>query len=162
MKIKKLKAFTLMELAVGMLLTTVTAAAGFSMYLYFIKSIKKHKEDEEQVKNLHAYYFQLESDLENAQNIVPSENGIILYDNEKKIMYHLEDTLLIREIPDISKDTFHLHTSSFEISEVNLEKENTTGFSITQKLNQQEIIWQWKKEYSPVESINQYILSDGH
>jgi competence protein ComGF len=162
MKINKIKAFTLMELAVGMLLTTITAAAGFSMYLYFIKTIKKHKDDEEKVKNLHAYYFQLENDLENAQKIFPSENGIILYNDENKIIYHLEDTLLIREISDVSKDTFHLHTSSFKIPDENLINDNVTEFSIEQKLNKQEMIWQWKKEYSPVESINQYILSDGH
>ncbi len=162
MKIKKIKAFTLMELAVGMLLTTVTAAAGFSMYLYFIKTIKKHKEDEEQVKNLHAYYFQMENDLDNAKKIFPSENGITLYKDEEKIIFHLEDTLLIREIADVSKDTFHLHTSSFEIPEENFLNKNITSFSITQVLNKQELIWQWKKEYSPVESINQYILSDGH
>ena len=151
-----------MELAVGMLLSTVTVAAGFSMYLYFIKTIKKHKEDEEQVKNLHAYYFQMENDLENAEKIIPSENGLILFNDEKKIIYHLEDTLLIREIPDVSKDTFYLHTSSVEIPDEGMVNENITGFSITQKLNKQEMIWQWKKEYSPVESINQYILSDGH
>lgn len=159
---KKLNAFTLMELAVGMLLTTVTAAAGFSMYLYFIKSIQKHTEEEALVKSMQAYYFHFENDWENAQEILPTENGIILLNNEEKIHYQLEDTLLIRVIPDTSRDTFYLHTSEMEIPEEKVIHDRVTEISLIQKINQQEIIWHWKKEYSPVESINQYILNDGH
>jgi type II secretory pathway component PulJ len=158
---KKIKAFTLMELAVGMLLTTVTVAAGFSLYLFFIKTIKKHTEDEKLVKDLHAYYFQMESDLENAKEIFPSENGIALitYD-DKKIIYRMQDTILLREIPESIPDTFKIKISSFEIPDDKMINGKLTEFSVTHSLNKKDFIWQWKKEYSPVESINHYIQTE--
>ena len=151
-----------MELAVGMLLTTVTAAAGFSMYLYFIKTIKKHNEDEKLVKSLQAYYFYLDNDWKNAEKIMTYENGIILLNNNDIIRYHLKDTLLIREIEDKSIDTFYLHTSELEIPEEKISNGNVAEISVNQYMNRKEIKWKWKKEYSPVESINQYILNDVH
>lgn len=163
----KLKAFTLMELAIGMLLTSITVAAGFSLYLAFIKTIKKHTEQKQQVKEMQALYFTMENDLEKAYKILKTENGIAFYtaDESQAILYHLEDTLLIREIPSISSDTFKLNTEEIIFDPLNEDGNDPLirHFAISLNWNKSELIYHWKKSYSPVESINQYILEEhGH
>jgi hypothetical protein len=162
--IKKLKAFTLMELAIGMLLASITVAAGFALYLNFIKTVKKHTDDGNKVKELQALYFTLENDIKNAAMISKAENGFVLQDKktEKIIYYHLEDTLLLREIPDVASDTFKLHTEEIVFDAVNTEMNDPLirHFSIRLNWNKNEVIYHWKKNYSPVESINQYITQE--
>lgn len=160
---KKLKAFTLMELVTGMILTTVTVASGFTLYLYFTKSIQKHQNEEKMVKQLYAFHFLMQKDVENCDRILHNENEIVLTNsNNEKITYKLEDTLLLREVSGGVTDTFWIHTSEIIFPEEDFDIAAMKKFSVIQKWGKQEAIWQWKKEYSPVEEINRYVLSNGH
>lgn len=147
-----------MELATGMLLTTVTVAAGFSLYLYFMKSILKHSEEDKKVKNLQSCFFAMQYDLNNSEKIIQTESGFSMYMRSGEIInYKLEDTLLIRISKNEISDTFNLHTADLLFNSENQDQNTVHDFSYTTSFSKKEMIWKWRKEYSPVESINQYI-----
>ncbi len=111
---KRLPAFTLLELLVGMILSGIVLTATFSAYRIITKQYESYRIRSVSDSEISFFVSQLQSDFSNAENItLVSENEIQLQTGGRMLNYRFSEKNVLRN--DFSAiDTFHVSVSGIE------------------------------------------------
>lgn len=121
---KKIKAFTLLELLIGMIISTLVV--GFSMMSYFIiyEQYLNYKSVKQTISDVMLMNTVIASDFTNAQTITAIDNNELNFNNENNttIQYHFASEFITRQEDQII-DTFKIALNN-KLPVFLLEKEN--------------------------------------
>lgn len=122
-KSKNLKAFTLMEVMITMLLSCFLVMASLKIFLMFEHLILLKNQKMENSKISIQFSQTIKNDADNALSIEEYNDQILfLMPNNKYINYDIEQHYAFRALADVA-DTFKV-----EISDLKISKESITGF----------------------------------
>lgn len=113
----KLKAFTLMELLVGMVISSIVIAFGYSAYALIYKQYVSYKSVKTTVVETMQLHTTMSNDFNNAECITFGENKLKLSGSNKLLMYNFIDSLVIRGDQEMS-DTFKLAANDIQTTSV--------------------------------------------
>lgn len=124
--IKKISAFTLLELSVVMVITGLVFAIAFSAYIIINKQYAEFSNSNEKIVDVSTVYAVLINDFAEAREIRKSGKKVVLTraDNSQ-IFYLFESNALIREINNL-EDRFE-NISNEKFSFLGLEQNETNG-----------------------------------
>lgn len=112
-----LKAFTLMELLVGMVISSIVIAFGYSTYAIIYKQYLSYKSVKTTVVETMQLHTTMSNDFNNAECITFGENKLKLSGPDKLLMYNFIDSLVIRSEKEMS-DTFQLAANDIQTTSV--------------------------------------------
>jgi len=152
---QKVKAFTILEITITMLITGVLIAITYTSYIIIIKSYQSFTAKNDEMAVLVTVDHLLKRDFEQAETIYKTQEGISLKKDNQLISYQFKPDYIVRNAA--KPDTFKVQTqdviTSFEnipISEVQeTEEQNRVdefGFTLMYKTEQ--IPYLYHKEYS--------------
>ncbi len=114
---RRLRAFTLMELLIGMIISSIVIAFGYSAYNLIYRQYLSYKSVKTKVVETMQLHNTMSNDFNNAEYITFDENKLKLSGNNTLLMYNFIDSLVIRSVNETS-DTFKLTTSTLQIKPV--------------------------------------------
>jgi prepilin-type N-terminal cleavage/methylation domain-containing protein len=105
---KKIPAFTLMELLIGMIISSIVIGFGYATYSLIYKQYLGYKDVKEKIVELTQLDHVLRTDLITAEIISFNDNKLFLSGKDFKIVqYHFQDSLIVRTANEV-KDTFQV------------------------------------------------------
>ena len=105
---RKLKAFTLTELLVGMIISAIVIAFGYEAYAMIYKQYLSFKGVKKELVNTVQLNSTMNTDFINATVVHFHDNKLMLdYEARKSIQYEFEDSLVLRTDGEVT-DTFKL------------------------------------------------------
>lgn len=105
-KTGKLKAFTIMELVVAMLISSIVvsiAYAGFRLVSAQLRSMEHHSGEGNRFLRLNQA---LQTDLDKSARVIRQEDGFVCERGDGRVRYQLTDTAIIRWLEDGRVDSF--------------------------------------------------------
>lgn len=114
---KLLKAFTLMELLVGMIISSLVIVFSYGAYELIYKQFLMYKSVKSKVVETTQFTTVLTTDFSNAQTVRFANNTIDLQLDNNTICYKLLDSVVVREFQEVS-DTFQLKPIDIIANEV--------------------------------------------
>jgi len=112
---KKLKAFTLMELLIGMIISSIVIAFSYGAYTMIYKQYLNFKQTKMKLMDVSQFNSVMQNDFIRANAIHFKENNLLLT-NEKNVItlqYKFLDTYISRTDQEVI-DTFHLNTENIK------------------------------------------------
>jgi hypothetical protein len=144
---KKIAAFTLMELIIGMIVSSIVVGTCYSGYLITSKQYNKYEVLKEEVNNIWQLHTCLTTDIKRAESLTYTENHLTLKNDSLLLVYVFNDSCITRSVNETT-DTFHF--SPLEINPVFVDETNsnlTKQFSFKISLfNEQQSLY-YTKEY---------------
>ena len=109
---KKLKAFTLLELLFVMILTTLIIGIGYFAFIFSVKQLYSYKENSKKIADAFQLTMLLNKDFAEAKSVLKINDtlaftGIL----DSRLQYFFNDEYIIRNINTIS-DTFYYTTQN--------------------------------------------------
>jgi prepilin-type N-terminal cleavage/methylation domain-containing protein len=109
---KKLSAFTLIELLIGMIISSIVIGFGYAAYSLIYKQYLSYKQVKEKVVEITLFKQVLSTDMQQAAIISFSENTLsLLNKNKNPLEYHFYDDFIVRKEKELS-DTFKISASN--------------------------------------------------
>jgi prepilin-type N-terminal cleavage/methylation domain-containing protein len=108
----KIKAFTLMEVTVAMLLSAICISICYSAYHLIESYYHSFNEQNAQNDNFLMLKQTLQHDFSKSRLCMKAEDGIALEMDSTTIYYHFEPDFMTRKINEIHTDTFKLSITS--------------------------------------------------
>lgn len=123
---KKLQAFTITELMVVMLISTITITAAFSAYSIIDKQFRAYGKDNEKALNLSTIKGLLSDDFLLAKEVQGNKNGIRFQMDNDSIIYAIHGNYIVRKnsILNTRNDTFAIKIEDSVFRLNNTEVEN--------------------------------------
>lgn len=148
-----IKAYTLMEMTVAMLLAAISITICYSAYGivsgYFLGFQQKNKQAQDLLMFTHA----MESDLQRCKLVLRLDDGVELKCDSVNVNYLFASKYILRVLGELKTDTIRLeHTpvlTFFEGSEVN-DSDTIDRIDLSIVLAQKPIPLQFRKSYSSV------------
>jgi hypothetical protein len=158
MKVTKLKAFTLMEVTISMLLAVIVIGITYTSYDIIIRSYKNYNIKNQQLESLINLNKLLKKDFEDAQVILKTDNGIKMAFNNNQINYQFTNEYIIRSsgVTDTFKFATGQWAASFEklpifnLDESNIENNRIDNLKLSVLYNNEIINYHYYKQYSSV------------
>lgn len=112
----KVKAFSIVEVTVSMVVTAIVIGLVFIMFSMLSEQMLHFKEQSQEVSDLNRLCYAFNKDIfQNAQMSINEEEQIVFNaQTAHKIAYHVNENLFIRSKDDFI-DTFHLSVTRFKI-----------------------------------------------
>lgn len=156
---KKLKAFTVLELIVSMAISTMLIGTCFLAYQIIINQFTNYKITSQRTQDIVLCNYLLTRDINMAGSISQPEQGVFRLENGKTIITYTFELGYILRAKENSIDTFHLKTVDLETKEVTLLNSGGMQNLVTDMqfslADEQEIFnLHFRKEYSPHILIN--------
>jgi Tfp pilus assembly protein PilE len=165
---QKVKAFTILEVTITMLITALLIGITYTSYSIIVKSYHSFTAKNEEMAVLVTLDHLLKRDFGQAESIFKDQDGIVLTSNDKTIKYEFKPDYMVRTAARI--DTFKVQTeglnTTFESIPVNetqeTEEENRideVAFILVYK--NEKIPYHYHKSYSSVNLIqrNPYAIN---
>ncbi|WP_396591872.1 type II secretion system protein J [Allomuricauda sp. R78024] len=107
-----IKAFTIMEVLINMLISSIIIGMVYFTYVSYIKQLSFFRKDVEEKNHLNRFVFQLKSDFYSAEKVLskPKSFQIVLY-NTENINYKMLGEQLVREQKK-NQDSLHIQSVS--------------------------------------------------
>lgn len=119
---KNISGFTLMELIVVMIISSIVISFTYMTFSIFEQSILSKRELENQITSTYLFLNIFKSDLDGSSNII-EDNGELHLLNEKKIItYSFNQGKVIRK-SEATSDTFQIKSINHELTWINKEKQ---------------------------------------
>ena len=160
MKKHNVKAFTLLEVAITMLITALLIGIAYTSYGIIVKSYRSFVTKNDDMQELVSLDHALARDVDKAEIITKDNDGIILKNAQTSIKYSFSPNLIIRE--SLRADTFNVQVqdlqTSFEHSRI-MEVEETEEqnrideLSFTLLFQNEKIPYHYGKRYSAANLI---------
>lgn len=103
----KIKAFSILELIVVMLISMIVMGIAYQGYLLFHKQFLSFKKNADKIADLSLMDRLLHSDISDSRIVLKNSKGIDCIYPDKTIIYEWEDTYALRKDAGLI-DTFHL------------------------------------------------------
>lgn len=105
---QKLKAFTLMELLIGMIISSIVISFCYMSYTLIYKQYQNYKIIKKELVEALQFNSVLGHDIVNADRVLFSENKLTLINNhEKGLEYNFSEAFILRKAGEVT-DTFKL------------------------------------------------------
>ena len=152
MKAKKIRAFTLVELLVVMVISGIVIAITYQIYFIANKQFMQYKKGNEKVTQEVILRGLLNNDFFQSESVIrKSENNIEMQLADEKINYEWRDEFIIR-VTNASRDTFFLPVSLVELKFRNSSQDISAGLidalKIISENGDEEKYFCFFKEYS--------------
>ncbi len=149
---KKLKAFTLLELVFTMVLMSIVAGMGYEALHYTRVQFHNFKSKGEQVLSANVLYSQLSHDIDRATEVSPNNSSILLSGIwDQPVQYVFDEEYVIRSIED-KEDTFFVGTEDvqfrFDGTQQFLSNQLIDDIRFTGYLNDQPLAFHFHKDYA--------------
>lgn len=154
---KKLHAFTLLELLIGMIISSIVIGFGYSGYNLIYKRYLNYSETKKGITNIIQLNSVLNNDFINASSAQFESDKLILnYKNGLLKTYNFKDKLILREEAE-HVDTFKLEVNNLMASQ-NIDVEQM-GLPITQLsfdaiIHKETMHFRFEKSYSSETLLN--------
>lgn len=125
---QKIKAFTLMELLIGMIVGCIIIALGYSTYTIMFNQYSSYKTIKNKVVEIMQLNNVINTDVIAADFITYSDNKLTLNKSDTLLEYYFNDSYIIRT-NNIFADTFQLKTINVLVTSV-----DSTGLNVTDML----------------------------
>src|ERR1035437_4240342 len=111
---QKLKAFTLLELLIAMVISSIVVAFGYSVYSLMYKQYLSYKKTKTEIVKTMQFNTVLTNDFYNSEEITFSENTIVIFKkNNEPLLYTFNDNFILRKTNEIT-DTFKIATTNIQ------------------------------------------------
>ncbi|MDR6735546.1 prepilin-type N-terminal cleavage/methylation domain-containing protein [Sphingobacterium sp. 2149] len=114
MKTLKLKAFTLMELTIAMLISAISIGMAFYMFQYFQQLFLQQQKQRQERFSYSLFKHLLEQDIDRSVWLKTSENGLICENEFGNISYEFAPKFIVRNQNTVEKDTFLIQTVNLD------------------------------------------------
>jgi len=155
---KRLKAFTLLELLIGMVISSIIITIGYTSYRVIYKQYLNYKLTRKEMIEVAAFQNEFQNNFYNAEVVKAEENAICFeFSGDKKIKFTFFDTFITREINELI-DTFKIENNNRV--KVYIDENNTEikAFMFNSTLFNEPIVFSFQKQYSS----EYYIKHDLH
>ncbi|MEO5644575.1 MAG: prepilin-type N-terminal cleavage/methylation domain-containing protein [Bacteroidia bacterium] len=158
MRHKEIKAFTLLELLVGMILSAIVLTATFNAYRIITQQYESYSKQSGTITEVSFFVSQLQSDFENALTVIHvSENKIRLQSKDKLLEYRFGEKYVLRD--DLLQiDTFFVAIHAIETfikdEKVNAENNEIDELHVLINSEGKTEIKIYKKEINPKSEID--------
>ncbi|MFD2581602.1 type II secretion system protein J [Pedobacter vanadiisoli] len=143
MKAKKIEAYTLMEIAIAMLLAAICMSicyTAYSMIGDYFRAFQKRNAAAEEVLTLRRT---MERDIAKGRYLVRTAEGVQILADSLNITYQFADTAILRKVENLHTDSFHVRPVEtsflFEKKEA-LETDTVDRISFMLKMEKQQMI----------------------
>ncbi len=127
MKVNTLKAFTLVELLVAMIITGIVVGITYQVYIMANRQFNSYKSGNEKLSQIIVFKGLLHTDFFQSSSVSKSlEKGIEVVYSDKKILYEWNDKYLLRNDNGL-RDTFFINIRSSEMKFHNFIQMKTNG-----------------------------------
>lgn len=116
MKNHRLKAFTLMELTIAMLISAISIGMAFYMFQYFQHLFLQQQKQRQERFSYSLFKHLMAQDIDRALWLKTSENGLICENEKGIIRYEFDPKFIIRDQYNLEKDTFQIQTVHLDIT----------------------------------------------
>lgn len=148
---KKLKAFTLMELMIGMIIGSIVVGFCYMGYSIIWKQFIDFKKTKQEINNTIQFNEILMNDFSRSEKILFSDNQLAFHSDSSVIIYNFTETFILRSNND-NTDTFKFVTSELQPQYLEEIKSVSTGiiksFSFNAKILDNEEKFSFYKAYS--------------
>jgi type II secretory pathway component PulJ len=157
---RRLKAFTIMEVTIVMLIASIVIGMTYSIYMIVVRSYSAFNIKNTQMATLLRLDELLKKDFMQADIILKEQDGIVLKSNNKQVSYIISPEQVIRTC--VAIDTFTIKeqvlTTSFEAQPVTQlldgeEQNRIDDMELTLLFENEKIIYHYHKWYSSVNLI---------
>ncbi|HKC66691.1 MAG TPA: hypothetical protein VKG26_00535 [Bacteroidia bacterium] len=156
----KLKAFTLMNFVVGMIITTIIMTSFYEAYQYMNEEVDLYRNQNNSILDALNFEVNMNKDMLRAETIIRlSEDEIQICNSNDKYYYQFNDTYILKTINDVT-DTFKIAVNNLKFETENFELVKKITFS--SKLDDKEIMYNFSKDYSAEQIVNLQIEKDGN
>lgn len=111
-KYKKLAAFTLMELIVGMVISLIVAATALMAYMLLFKQFEQYRLDSSKLEKIYEMGSLLREDIYRSQWMEKQGDALVLNYPSHQFQYIFNEEQIIRATP-WRKDTFNIRPTSY-------------------------------------------------
>ena len=157
---QKLKAFTLMNFVVGMIITSIIMTSFYEAYQYMNEEVNMYRDQNNSVLDALNFQVNMNKDMLRAESItLLSEDEILVTNLSDKYYYEFKDDYILKRT-DETTDTFKI-----KVSEILFEKQDNefiNKITFTSKLDGKSIKYNFSKEYSAEQIINLQLEKDGN
>lgn len=114
MQTKKLKAFTLMELSIAMLIAAICIGMAFYMFQFFQRLYLSQQREKQEQFSFSLFQHLLKKDMDQAQAVFYAENELQLLDSAGTIRYIFTENHIARDHYQQQTDTFNFKISAID------------------------------------------------
>jgi competence protein ComGF len=152
----KIKSFTIVELVVGMLLSSIVLTVVFYTLMILNYKIKNYSQKTNDVNEYLLFRNILSRDWDNATEIKTTANGIVMYkkDQRETVQEYSFDTFRIIRRSNQTIDTFKIANSHTTLQRISDGLDLIKIFKCEISLNNQNIQFVIRKDYTALELMN--------
>ena len=151
MQMRKIKAYTLMEVTVAMLLSAITIAICYAVYTIMTGYFSSFKDKTNEAEELLYFKHVMERDIQRSNHLLYNENSIEMLGDSTSINYIFTDSSILRNLNTQRTDTFKVVAVDlkvfFEQQEI-LMPDTIDRLSFDLRLGKTKIPLQFNKFYS--------------
>ena len=157
---QNLKAFTLMNFVVGMIITSIIMTSFYEAYQYMNEEVNLYRDQNNSVLDALNFQVNMNKDMLRAESItLISEDEILVTNLSDKYYYEFKDDYILKKTDDMT-DTFKIKASEILFEKQDNELINKITFA--SKLDGKTIKYNFSKEYSAEQIVNLQLEKDGH
>lgn len=127
---KKLKAFTIIELIVTMIISGIVISMAFTIYFKTSTSFQRYVINAQSINDAMALHVLLRKEFENAENVQFRRGRLEIHKGEHIIYYDFAEEYVIRELK-YDADTFWVYTKNLEYERLKSNRLYITTISFT-------------------------------
>lgn len=150
----RLRAYTLLELTIAMVITAICFGIGYRLVATFQRIWVTQQEQKLRDYSLNRSYKLLWNDLDRAGSVQGHADGFVLSDSIGDIHYTWQDSLLLREQYGLRLDTLPVVVSAWEVVEMEFAPDLVGQIRLEVRHGQQELGLSLSKTYSAEELLS--------
>ena len=150
--IRKIRAFTIIELVVVMILSGIIIGIVYSAYQIVSSQYENYRKANNQNTSMAVLTLLLNRDFSTAYSIKKEGERISFFDQENKVCsYAFAEDFIIRSTNAV-EDTFHIHTFNIEVLFLNQPQSSYTGLIdevyFESMIFEEQQLFRFKKQYA--------------
>ena len=123
---KRLKAFTILEVMVTMVISTIVIGGGFSAYEMSVKQYKLYEHISSVMNEVSSFHSVFERDIADSKTVLARDRIIECIQKGKTVWYEFRGDYILRNLTS-TRDTFHVENDSLLLSFKNREQASIGG-----------------------------------
>lgn len=124
---KRLKAFTLMELLVAMLISTIVVGISYQAYHIVYQQYMSYRKNNQLINNVFMLHTALQTDFMNAKFVNKKEDAVVMKDKDgNKIIYFFDQNYILRNVNEM-QDTFFVSANDMHLKFISEDQKATEG-----------------------------------
>ncbi|MGZ4055068.1 MAG: prepilin-type N-terminal cleavage/methylation domain-containing protein [Bacteroidia bacterium] len=147
---KNLKAFTLMELLIGMIVSCIVIGFGYGAYSLIYKQFLSYKKMKEETMEVAQFKSVMSNDIFAADQLCKEDNKIVLKQEKMNLLYEFDNSFILRKVNGLT-DTFKISTSDINPVYTFENRENNeliSSFFFSANVLNEDEVFNFSKEYS--------------